>query len=160
MKKLVFTVLFLIAGSSFAGGSCPAADVSAAGYLKSAFIDLKTMNAAMTGNWAGCDVEGNPVKFSFNQGMVSGTLSTRTYQQRDITRTFTGCNWTGRPSLRIIDAGEVGFSVNDIVCKEGSGRDNAHGDVGTIYAYGGADRADLLVLEFGFRKYAVVRRAR
>lgn len=139
-----------------AGPSCTKADVSGGGSPRAVFTDGSSMYTALAGNWVGCDAEGRPVSFSFNQGRATGTINSHT----NYLGTFTNCTWQGTRNLMLIDQGEVGLNVGAIICTEGSGKDNAHGDVGTVYTYGGKDKVDFLVLELKFQKYAVVRKAR
>lgn len=136
--------------------SCTIADISGGDSTKAIFPDGPSMYAALTGNWAGCDTNGKPVTFSFNQGRASGTVNSHT----NYYATYTNCTWQGTKSYFFIDKGQLDLNIGAISCAEGSGKDSAHGDVGTVYAYGGKNKVDFLVLELKFQKYAVVRKVR
>lgn len=150
------TILSLTAPSpapaNFSSCQAPTGLSSASFQPRAVFQSLQQMREALSGTWTGCDVDGRAISFTLSGTTAIGTVG----RVSNYYGTYNYCTYKLNSWMPLISAGQWDFNVDSLSCAEGDGRDQAHGNVFSVYAKGGPGYATELLLDLSFRTFARV----
>jgi hypothetical protein len=119
---------------------------------RAAFQSLTQMRDVLSGTWVGCDVDGRAISITLSGLTATGTVG----RVSNYYGTYNYCTYTLDSWMPLMETGQWDWNVKSLTCAEGDGRDQAHGNVFSLYAKGGPGYATELLLELSFRPFARV----